>query len=63
MAKYYVVMGIERKTEILVMGQEVGLPLEFADGMVGVLPVFNDLQSAEEYAGDNLTVMVIETLG
>lgn len=28
------------------------LPLQWADGMVGIMPIFDNMESAQRYAGD-----------
>jgi hypothetical protein len=40
---------------------EQELPLTWADGMVGVMPVFETQEQAEAYAGENFPVVRFET--
>lgn len=39
------------------------LPLTWADGMIGVMPVFEDRESAEKYADDKLEITLFEIQG
>lgn len=57
----YVVGGVERQHGVDVFGQTKDLPLTWADGMVGVLPVFSSYDAAYGYAGDRLTIFEIHT--
>lgn len=52
------VMAVIKSTEIELkdLGLKQDLPLTWADGMVGVIPVFKDKKSAEKYAGDGEVV-------
>ena len=55
-----VVMAVQRKADIKVLGEATPIDLKFADGMIGVLPVFKTRQSAERYAGKKVTLVNIE---
>ena len=50
----YVVMSLHKKAPVRVLNCEPpltdDLPLRFADGMVGILPVFDNKDDAEKYA-------------
>lgn len=49
----YMVMAVIKSTEVELkdLGLKQDLPLTWADGMVGVIPVFKDEESAKKYAG------------
>ena len=42
-----IVMAVQRKGNVKLSGNETLIDLKFADGMIGVLPVFRTRQSAE----------------
>ena len=56
----FMVMNLVRENGITVDGHKQTLKLSFADGMVGVIPVFESREAAEEYAGDGLNIVEIE---
>ena len=48
----WVVCGLKTSHPVTAYGGKiVDLPLDWADGMVGVLPVFDTYEAAETYAG------------
>ena len=55
-----VVMAVQRKANVKLLDQATLIDLKFADGMIGVLPVFRTRQSAERYAGKKVTLVQIE---
>ena len=54
--QHYLVMALE-KTRPLSIG--VSVDLIWADGMVGVCPVFGTKKAAQKYAGKNYTVLPV----
>lgn len=47
----YVVTALTTKAHVSVEGRGASpINLSFTDGMIGVLPVFNNYEAAEEYA-------------
>lgn len=56
----FIVMAVQRKAEIDLFGKATPIELKFADGMIGVLPVFKTRRHAEKYAGKNLTIVQVE---
>lgn len=48
----YAVLQINKEIEVSVRGGEVTVALSYADGMVGAMPVFDTMESAESFAGD-----------
>jgi len=55
-----IVMAVQRKGNVKVSGNDTLIDLKFADGMIGVLPVFRTRQSAERYAGKKVTLVQVE---
>jgi hypothetical protein len=55
-----IVMAVQRKADVKLLGEAVPIDLKFADGMIGVLPVFRTRQSAERYAGKKVTLVQVE---
>ena len=54
----WIVLGVEKQQHLNI---GIKLPLKWADGMVGVLPVFEDYKSAKKYAGKRLEVQEVHT--
>jgi hypothetical protein len=50
--KLYVISAVEKKHSVDVFGTTHPLPLTWAEGMIGVIPVFDNKEDAEKYAGD-----------
>lgn len=55
----FVVLQLNNTVDVSVLGRDVGLPLCYADGMVGALPVFETREAAEVFAGDDYKIMEI----
>lgn len=49
----FMLLVIEKQKHIDVLGKEVALPLKWADGMIGTIPVFATREAAEKYRGDS----------
>ena len=49
----FMLLVIEKQKHIDVLGKEVALPLKWADGMIGAIPVFTTRGAAEKYRGDS----------
>lgn len=56
----YLVMGLMTQATISVLGKEVDLKLEIIDGMVGAMPVFENIEDAANYANGKLKIMEIK---
>lgn len=52
----YVVLTVDTDLMVEVLGTKHETPLIYADGMVGVLPVFETKEQAEAYAGGQYAV-------
>ena len=56
----YLLMVIEKKQSVNVLGKPVPINLEWADGMVGACPVFGTKEAAEKYRGKNNLIPIYE---
>ena len=52
----YVVFQLNKELEVSVMGQDIKLPLSYAEGMIGAMPVFATKEEAKEWAGDKYKI-------
>ena len=52
MKKYYAVQSIKKRHPLDTPWGSYMLPINWADGMVGALPVFTNKKLAKKYAGD-----------
>lgn len=59
MSELFAVMAIKQDLELELLGQTQSVPLKFADGMVGAIPVFDNRADAEKWA-DGLIVIQLE---
>lgn len=57
----YAVLQLNKEVEVNVMGREVEIPLSYADGMIGAMPVFDTKEAAELFAGDKYEIAQITT--
>ena len=55
----FAVLQLNKKIEVCVLGQSQDVPLCYADGMIGALPVFETREQAEEFAGDDYKIAEI----
>ncbi len=55
----YVVGVLQQELGIVSPGNEVDLPLTWAERMVGALPVFDSMDAAKEYANDEYEIFTI----
>jgi hypothetical protein len=53
---YYIVTNVSRKQPVKVMNQHIDLELNWAKGMIGALPVFDDVQDAIAYASSDAQI-------
>ena len=58
--KLYYVGAVISSSEVEVGGFKSMLTLSWTNGMIGVIPAFNDEQAAERYAGERFNVVQIE---
>jgi hypothetical protein len=56
MQDFFFVGGVEKEHDIDLFGRRQKLPLTWADGMIGVLPVFVSQEAAETYSAGKLQV-------
>jgi hypothetical protein len=62
--EYFAVGAIKTNTKISGTGLyefEKDLDLKWADGMVGVIPVFETIEEAEAYSEDGASIIKLET--
>lgn len=55
----FAVMSLDRTVELSVAGREISLPLAYADGMVGAIPVFSTRDAANKFAAGNCGVLEV----
>lgn len=55
----YLAMKMVERVEVSVLHQGMDLPLKFAKGMVGAMPVFETEKAAMNYVGKNGTVIEV----
>lgn len=68
MGKLFMVMALKTEHEaVLEIGPDkkvtVPIKMEWADGMVGALPIFNNIEDAAAYAGKKHAVMELAEIG
>lgn len=57
---YWAVLCIEKEHQVKMAVSEQKLDLTWADGMIGVMPIFKDENSAKKYAGKKLHIFEIQ---
>jgi len=60
---FWGVGAIKKEHTVEVLGTELKLNLTWADGMVGVIPVFESNEAAKKYAGETLIIFELELKG
>ena len=55
----YMVARVKTDIELDILGQTYTLPLTWADGMIGAIAVFDNLEDAENYA-DGADILTLE---
>ncbi len=58
--KKYAVLCIKKDVVLEIYGAETKVPLSFAEGMIGAIPVFDTLEDANEYAGDKFQTATLD---
>ena len=53
----FIVMALQSKADIKVLGAPTPVELKFASGMIGVLPVFMSRKAAERYTKKKFTIV------
>jgi len=59
MEKIYAVGCVKKEHDVNVFGREQTLPLIWADGMIGVIPVFKTKADAEIYADGKADIFTV----
>jgi len=62
MKTFYLVGALSKSHNVMINDFKTEIDLTFADGMVGVLPVFESLESAEKYADGEAQIFAIQIL-
>jgi len=58
--KYYGIKVLKKEIIVSVHGEEVTIPIDWADGMCGSIPVFDSRTKAIEYAKDEASVFELD---
>lgn len=58
----FAVMTVEKFIDVYVSGYKKEMPLSYADGMVGAMPVFETREQAENFSGGKYDVMELLVL-
>jgi len=58
--KLYLVMAVAKQHDVSIWGSRATLPLTWADGMIGVVPVFSTAEDAVRYADGKYEVGEVE---
>ena len=53
----YLVMMVKTEHKVSLLGREVPIKMEWADGMIGVVPVFKTKKDAVKYAGKKIEII------
>lgn len=56
----FAVMAITKKAEVDVFGRPVPIDMSFADGMIGIIPVFDTRENAEKWAEGTLQIIEVQ---
>lgn len=55
--EFFVVGVLHRSHAIVIFGRELPVPLSWAEEMTGVFPVFENLDAAKKYAGEETVIL------
>lgn len=58
--KGYMVAGMETDIILEVGGEDLKLPLCFAEGMIGAMPIFDTEENAKAFASEGISVFSLE---
>lgn len=58
--KAYMVMALKEVAQIDLLGKTYDIPMSYANGMVGTMPVFMNEADAIEYSGGTYQIIPIE---
>lgn len=59
----FAVLQLNTEVEVDWGGSTRSIPLSYADGMVGAIPVFETREQAEAFAGDKYRIAEVATIG
>ena len=57
----YAVMALKKDVDMKVADTVVTVPLTWADGMIGAMPLFGSWKAATKYAGDRYQIQVFQS--
>ena len=57
----FVVQVLNKTAEVMLMGRTAEVPLSYADGMIGCMPVFETKEQAESFAYGAYEILEIVT--
>ena len=57
MKTVYAISAVKTQHDVSIMGVIRPMDLIWADGMIGVMPVFKNKKAAKKYAGKNIKVL------
>lgn len=55
----FAVLQLNKTVEVSIYGCVKDIPLTYADGMIGAIPVFETLEKAQEFAGEKYGIAEI----
>ena len=55
----FIVLSLKKELNISIMGLNTPVKMDFADGMIGVIPVFETREDAERFAGENVDIVEV----
>jgi len=60
MKEYYLVGIVKEEISVEILGNQIPLKISWADGMIGAIPVFETIEEASKYAGNDTQLMKIQ---
>lgn len=60
MSVNYLAMMLKKDIVVEAFGNEYTLPFDFADGLIGMVPVFDTIENAKKYAGDGKEIITVK---
>lgn len=55
----YMAMCLKESADVQIGNMQQTLKMNWSDGMIGVLPVFDTAENARKYAGDKIQIIAI----
>jgi len=57
----YAVLALKKDADLQMPGKVVTIPLTWAKGMIGAIPLFNSWKAATKYAGEKYQIQVFQS--